>query len=213
MNTYLFVTLKHIIWHMSQRNNFSQVFFFFLICLFQLTRPLATTPVSGAVAQAPPPGAAGAAPNQSQAVMSQEELMMSMAANLASITSRTSMSMVIVGGVVGNTLIQQCVKSSDLRKCLEICLLFFFSFLKCYSCTLLILFAAYLTTLEFSAFLSLLWYKRKKTFQSVVWCRKIIHVRVVTVTLHHAMPDYPVVGYFPITTCPVMFIPCSLPLV
>ncbi|XP_053490021.1 mitofusin-1b isoform X1 [Ictalurus furcatus] len=66
----------------------------------QLTRPLATTPVSGAIAQAPPPRAAAATSNQSQAVVSQEELMMSMVANLASITSRTSMSVVIVGGVV-----------------------------------------------------------------------------------------------------------------
>lgn len=42
--------------------------------------------------------------------------MMSMVANLASITSRTSMSVVIVGGVVSNTLIQQCLKSNDLTK-------------------------------------------------------------------------------------------------
>ncbi|XP_058256260.1 mitofusin-1b isoform X2 [Hemibagrus wyckioides] len=59
----------------------------------QLTRPSATTPGNGAIVQAPPS-------NQSQAVMNQEELMMSMIANLASITSRTSMSVVIVGGVV-----------------------------------------------------------------------------------------------------------------
>uniref|UniRef100_A0AAR2KFN7 Dynamin-type G domain-containing protein n=1 Tax=Pygocentrus nattereri TaxID=42514 RepID=A0AAR2KFN7_PYGNA len=39
-----------------------------------------------------------------QAVMTQEELMMSMAANLASLTSRTSMSVVIVGGVVWRTI-------------------------------------------------------------------------------------------------------------
>ncbi|XP_027019250.2 mitofusin-1b isoform X2 [Tachysurus fulvidraco] len=58
----------------------------------QLTHPLATTPGSGAIAQAPP--------SRAQAVVSQEELMMSMIANLASVTSRTSMSMVIVGGVV-----------------------------------------------------------------------------------------------------------------
>ncbi|KAK3562162.1 hypothetical protein QTP86_030163 [Hemibagrus guttatus] len=66
----------------------------------QLARPLATTPGSGAIAQAPPSGAVAATSNQSQAVVSQEELMMSMIANLASITSRTSMSVVIVGGVV-----------------------------------------------------------------------------------------------------------------
>lgn len=90
--------------------------FFSLICLCQLTRPLATTPGSGAIAQAPPPRAAVATPNQPQAVMNQEELMMSMVGNLASLTSRTSMSVVVVGGVVGNILIQQCVKSNDLTK-------------------------------------------------------------------------------------------------
>ncbi|XP_053369509.1 mitofusin-1-like isoform X1 [Clarias gariepinus] len=65
-----------------------------------LTRSLASTPVSGAIIQAPPPTAAAVTPNQSQAVVSQEELMMSMVTNLASITSRTSMSAVIIGGVV-----------------------------------------------------------------------------------------------------------------
>ncbi|XP_060796974.1 mitofusin-1b [Neoarius graeffei] len=66
----------------------------------QLTCPLAITPGSGAIAQAPPPRAAVATPNQPQAVMNQEELMMSMVGNLASLTSRTSMSVVVIGGVV-----------------------------------------------------------------------------------------------------------------
>ncbi|XP_060796986.1 mitofusin-1-like [Neoarius graeffei] len=67
----------------------------------QLTRPLATTPGSGAIAQAPPPRAAVATLNQPQAVMNQEELMMSSrVGNLASLTSHISMSVVILGGVV-----------------------------------------------------------------------------------------------------------------
>ncbi|KAI5101302.1 mitofusin-1 isoform X1, partial [Silurus meridionalis] len=65
----------------------------------QLTRPLATTPVS-VTGQAPPPRVAATTPNESQAIISQEELMMSMITNLASITSRTSMSVLIVGGMV-----------------------------------------------------------------------------------------------------------------
>ncbi|XP_076879654.1 mitofusin-1b isoform X2 [Brachyhypopomus gauderio] len=69
----------------------------------QLSRSLATTPVGGGVAQAPPPQAPGT-PGQSQAVVSQEELMMSMVSNFASLTSRTSMSVVIVGGVVWKTV-------------------------------------------------------------------------------------------------------------
>lgn len=94
---YLFATLKHIIclWETPSHS---------LICLCQLTHPLATTPGSGAIAQTPP--------SRAQAVTSQEELMMSMIANLASVTSRTSMSMVIVGGVVGNTLMNNTVENS-----------------------------------------------------------------------------------------------------
>uniref|UniRef100_W5LLQ5 Mitofusin 1b n=1 Tax=Astyanax mexicanus TaxID=7994 RepID=W5LLQ5_ASTMX len=69
----------------------------------KLSQPVATTPSSGPVVQAPPPGAP-ASQGQSQAVMTQEELMMSMATNLASLTSRTSMSVVIVGGVVWRTI-------------------------------------------------------------------------------------------------------------
>ncbi|XP_066504462.1 mitofusin-1-like [Hoplias malabaricus] len=69
----------------------------------QLSGPLASTPSGGAVVQAPPP-TASASKSQSQAVMSQEELVMSMASNLASLTSRTSMSVVIVGGVVWRTI-------------------------------------------------------------------------------------------------------------
>ncbi|XP_038858017.1 mitofusin-1-like [Salvelinus namaycush] len=62
----------------------------------QMTRSLSTTPSSGpsSVAVAHPQGAA----------LSQEELMMSMATNLASLTSRTSMTVVIVGGVVCRTV-------------------------------------------------------------------------------------------------------------
>lgn len=41
-----------------------------------------------------------APPNNETAVMSQEDLMMAMVTNMASITSRTSMSVVVVGGVV-----------------------------------------------------------------------------------------------------------------
>ncbi|KAL6468805.1 hypothetical protein MHYP_G00223290 [Metynnis hypsauchen] len=63
----------------------------------------ATTPTGGAVAEAAPPRAP-VTQGQSQAVMTQEEIMMSMAANLASLTSRTSMSVVIVGGVVWRTI-------------------------------------------------------------------------------------------------------------
>ncbi|XP_072516940.1 mitofusin-1b isoform X2 [Salminus brasiliensis] len=69
----------------------------------KLSQPSATTPTGGPVAQAPPPRAP-VAQSQSQAVMTQEELMMSMATNLASLTSRTSMGVVIVGGVVWRTI-------------------------------------------------------------------------------------------------------------
>lgn len=124
--------------------------FFSLICLCQLTRPLAITPGSGAIAQAPPPRAAVATPNQPQAVMNQEELMMSMVGNLASLTSRTSMSVVVIGGVVGNILIQQCVKSNDLTKNVFgniVHLLFFLA-------ELMFFVSLYHSTVEFSAFLS-----------------------------------------------------------
>ncbi|KAM6963208.1 mitofusin-1b [Aplochiton taeniatus] len=67
---------------------------------FQVSRaplPLARTPSSG------PP--AVVQPGQPEtAVMTQEELMISVATNLASLTSRTSMSVIIVGGVVWRTL-------------------------------------------------------------------------------------------------------------
>lgn len=41
-----------------------------------------------------------APPNNEMAVMTQEDLMLAMVTNVASLTSRTSMSVVIVGGVV-----------------------------------------------------------------------------------------------------------------
>ncbi|XP_062868903.1 mitofusin-1b [Trichomycterus rosablanca] len=68
-----------------------------------LSCPLATTPSGGPVVQASVPGPA-AAPSQTQAVMSQEEIMMSMVTNVASLTSRTSMSLVLVGGMVWKTI-------------------------------------------------------------------------------------------------------------
>uniref|UniRef100_A0A4W5KD70 Fzo/mitofusin HR2 domain-containing protein n=1 Tax=Hucho hucho TaxID=62062 RepID=A0A4W5KD70_9TELE len=61
-----------------------------------MTRSLSTTPSSG------PSSVAVAQPQD--AALSQEDLMMSMATNLASLASRTSMSMVIVGGVVWRTV-------------------------------------------------------------------------------------------------------------
>ncbi|KAM4629509.1 mitofusin-1b isoform 1-T2 [Polymixia lowei] len=67
---------------------------------FQISRPalpLAHTPSSG-------PPSIVAPPNQETAVMTQEDLMVAMATNLASLTSRTSMSVVIVGGVVWRTV-------------------------------------------------------------------------------------------------------------
>uniref|UniRef100_A0A674BDM1 Mitofusin 1b n=1 Tax=Salmo trutta TaxID=8032 RepID=A0A674BDM1_SALTR len=63
---------------------------------FQMTRSLSTTPSSG------PSSVAVAHPQD--AALSHEELMMSMATNLASLTSRTSMTVVIVGGVVCRTV-------------------------------------------------------------------------------------------------------------
>ncbi|XP_055718198.1 mitofusin-1-like [Salvelinus fontinalis] len=62
----------------------------------QMTRSLSTTPSSG-------PSSVAVAHHQ-DAALSQEELMMSMATNLASLTSRTSMTVVIVGGVVCRTV-------------------------------------------------------------------------------------------------------------
>ncbi|CAG5864473.1 unnamed protein product [Menidia menidia] len=66
----------------------------------QTSRPAlaqARTPASG------PPSIAAPPPNQT-ALMTQEDLMVAMATNLASITSRTSMSIIVVGGVVWKTV-------------------------------------------------------------------------------------------------------------
>uniref|UniRef100_A0A8C4P1E4 Mitofusin 1 n=1 Tax=Dicentrarchus labrax TaxID=13489 RepID=A0A8C4P1E4_DICLA len=63
---------------------------------FQSSRPamsMACTPSSG-------PSSMIAPPNNETALMTQEDLMVAMATNVASLTSRTSMSAVIVGGVV-----------------------------------------------------------------------------------------------------------------
>ncbi|KAJ7993490.1 hypothetical protein DPEC_G00272960 [Dallia pectoralis] len=61
----------------------------------QVTRSLSTTPTGGPSLEV----------SQAQdAVVSQEELMMTMVTNIASLTSRTSVSMVIVGGVVWRTV-------------------------------------------------------------------------------------------------------------
>uniref|UniRef100_A0A8C8HDG2 Dynamin-type G domain-containing protein n=1 Tax=Oncorhynchus tshawytscha TaxID=74940 RepID=A0A8C8HDG2_ONCTS len=62
----------------------------------RMTHSLSTTPSSG------PSSVAVAHPQD--AALSHEELMMSMATNLASLTSRTSMTVVIVGGVVCRTV-------------------------------------------------------------------------------------------------------------
>ncbi|XP_076009427.1 mitofusin-1b [Genypterus blacodes] len=59
--------------------------------------PLVVTPLSG-------PPSLVAPPNQEKAVMTQEELMLTMVNNVASLTSRTSMSVVIVAGVVWRTI-------------------------------------------------------------------------------------------------------------
>ncbi|XP_062412621.1 mitofusin-1-like isoform X2 [Sardina pilchardus] len=58
----------------------------------QVARPLATTPSATALVP------------QQEASTSQEELMLSMVNNLASVTSRTSMSVLVVGGVVWRTI-------------------------------------------------------------------------------------------------------------
>lgn len=55
--------------------------------------PLTRTPSSG-------PPSTIAPPNNETALMTQEDLMVAMATNVASLTSRTSMGVVIVGGVV-----------------------------------------------------------------------------------------------------------------
>lgn len=54
---------------------------------------LPPTPSSGPVATTAPA-------NKETALMTQEDLMVAMATNVASLTSRTSMSVIIVGGVV-----------------------------------------------------------------------------------------------------------------
>lgn len=67
---------------------------------FQASRPalpLASTPSSG------PPSIA-APPNNETALMTQEAMMLAMATNVASLTSRTSMSVIVVGGVVWKTV-------------------------------------------------------------------------------------------------------------
>ncbi|XP_070688127.1 mitofusin-1b [Pempheris klunzingeri] len=67
---------------------------------FQVSRPalpLARTPSSG-------PPSTIAPPNQEMALMTQEDLMVAMATNVASLTSRTSMGVVVVGGVVYRTI-------------------------------------------------------------------------------------------------------------
>nr|XP_033477844.1 mitofusin-1b [Epinephelus lanceolatus] len=67
---------------------------------FQASRPalpLASTPSSG-------PPSTIAPPNNETALMTQEDLMLAMANNVASLTSRTSMSVIIVGGVVWRTV-------------------------------------------------------------------------------------------------------------
>lgn len=58
------------------------------------------------------PSAPAAVQSQNQQSLAQEELMMSMANNLASVTSRTSMSMIIVGGVVWRTVGWQMIALS-----------------------------------------------------------------------------------------------------
>uniref|UniRef100_A0AAQ5YBM5 Mitofusin 1 n=1 Tax=Amphiprion ocellaris TaxID=80972 RepID=A0AAQ5YBM5_AMPOC len=68
---------------------------------FQVSRPAlppAQTPSSGPSSIAAPP------PNSESAVMTQEEMMLAVATNVASLTSRTSMSVIIVGGVVWRTV-------------------------------------------------------------------------------------------------------------
>uniref|UniRef100_A0A4W6FC11 Mitofusin 1b n=1 Tax=Lates calcarifer TaxID=8187 RepID=A0A4W6FC11_LATCA len=64
--------------------------------LVDQTLPMACTPSSG------PPSISQ--PNHETAVMTQEDLMVAMATNVASLTSRTSMSVIVVGGVVWKTV-------------------------------------------------------------------------------------------------------------
>ncbi|XP_071344026.1 mitofusin-1b [Trachinotus anak] len=67
---------------------------------FQASRPAlppARTPSSG-------PPSTISQPNHETALMTQEDLMVAMATNVASLTSRTSMSVIIVGGVVWRTV-------------------------------------------------------------------------------------------------------------
>ncbi len=67
-----------------------------LIFITQTSRPalpVARTPSSG-------PPSTIAPPNNETALMTQEDLMLAMATNVASLTSRTSMSVIVVGGVV-----------------------------------------------------------------------------------------------------------------
>uniref|UniRef100_A0A8C3GBN2 Mitofusin 1b n=1 Tax=Cyclopterus lumpus TaxID=8103 RepID=A0A8C3GBN2_CYCLU len=59
--------------------------------------PLALTPCSG-------PPSITAPPNNETALMTQEDLMVAVATNVASLTSRTSMSVIVVGGVVWKTV-------------------------------------------------------------------------------------------------------------
>ncbi|KAK2835470.1 hypothetical protein Q5P01_015954 [Channa striata] len=59
--------------------------------------PLASTPSSAS-------NSIVCQPNQETALMTQEDLMVAMATNVASLTSRTSMSVIIVGGVVWKTV-------------------------------------------------------------------------------------------------------------
>ncbi|CAK6958092.1 mitofusin-1-like [Scomber scombrus] len=67
---------------------------------FQASQPalsLARTPSSG-------PPSTVAQPNHETALMTQEDLMVAMATNVASLTSRTSMGVIVVGGVVCRTV-------------------------------------------------------------------------------------------------------------
>lgn len=55
--------------------------------------PLACTPSSG-------PPSTISQPNHETALMTQEDMMVAVATNVAALTSRTSMSVIVVGGVV-----------------------------------------------------------------------------------------------------------------
>nr|XP_015826077.2 mitofusin-1b [Nothobranchius furzeri] len=59
--------------------------------------PMAQTPSSGPPSMAAPP-------NNERALMTQEDLMVAMATNVASLTSRASMTVIVVGGVVWKTV-------------------------------------------------------------------------------------------------------------